>query len=107
MFSKAFFAVILVIAMFALMSEAYRGGGGKYIFTFSFLTIEIEIIFYIGYRNGRFGRRGYGFRGGYGGGFGFGYGDAFYGGFGFGIGAAYVLPVVAAVPVVTTAIVVG
>jgi len=105
MFSKVFFAVILVIAMFALISEAHYGGGGKYIFTFSFLTIEIEIIFYIGYRNRGFGRRGYGFRGGYGGGF--GYGDAFYGGFGFGIGAAYVLPVVAAVPVVTTAIVVG
>jgi len=105
MFSKVFFAVILVIAMFALMSEAYRGGGGKYIFTCSFLAIEIGIIFYIGYGNRGFGRRGYGYRGGYGGGF--GYGDAFYGGFGFGIGAAYALPVVAAVPVVTTAVVLG
>jgi hypothetical protein len=101
MFSKVFFAVILVIAMFALISEAHRGGGGKYIFTFSFLTIEIEIIFYIGYGGRGFGHRGYGYRGGYGGGF--GYGDAFYDGFGFGLGAAYVLPV----PVVTTAVVLG
>ncbi|CAF1355374.1 unnamed protein product [Adineta steineri] len=45
MFAKIFFATILLVAMFALMTEAH----GEYIFIYSFLTVA---------RAGRFGTKG-------------------------------------------------
>ncbi|UJR23870.1 hypothetical protein I4U23_026842 [Adineta vaga] len=87
MFSKVTVAVILLVAMFAIMCEAYRGR--DYDEFRSFRGRDRRF-----YDRGPYGRRFSGFNT---------YGGAGFGG--FGLGATYALGAVAAVPLVTTAVV--
>ncbi len=44
MFSKNLFAIVVLVAMFALFAESEAGGNGKCIFTLSVLIINIEFM---------------------------------------------------------------